>query len=125
MQFRRRVPRQSVGWNGICHIDGEPAVVRRKCRVVDISMLGLGITLHHPSSSELMGRHISVDVPAVGDSVSIRLAGKVTNTGLTRWGTVRLGIAFDRPSESELGIALVQSTMSERSGSTLSRDRGR
>jgi len=99
--------------------------VRRKCRVVDISMLGLGITLHHPSSSELMGRHISVDVPAVGDSVSIRLAGKVTNTGLTRWGTVRLGIAFDRPSESELGIALVQSTMSEHSGSTLSRDRGR
>ena len=46
MQFRRRVPRQPAGWDGVCQIEGEFAA---RCRVVDISMLGVGITLDHPS----------------------------------------------------------------------------
>ena len=95
MQFRRRVPRQPAGWDGVCQIEGEFAA---RCRVIDISMLGVGITLDHPSPYALVGRHISVDVPAVGDSASIRLEGKVTNAKLTLRTTVRVGIEFDNPS---------------------------
>ena len=95
MQFRRRVPRQPAGWDGVCQIEGEFAA---RCRIIDISMLGVGITLDHPSPYALVGRHISVDVPAVGDSASIRLEGKITNAKLTLRTTVRVGIEFDSPS---------------------------
>jgi PilZ domain len=96
MHFRRRVPRQPAGWDGVCQIEGEFAA---RCRVIDISMFGVGITTDHPSPYALVGRHISVDVPAVGDSASIRLEGKITNAKLTLWTTVRVGIEFDNPSE--------------------------
>ena len=95
MQFRRRVPRQPAGWDGVCRIEGEFAT---RCRVVDISMLGVGITTDHPSPYALVGRHIAVDVPAVGDSGSIRLEGKIANAKLTLRTTVRIGIEFDSPS---------------------------
>ncbi len=61
-------------------------------------MLGVGLTLDHPSPYALVGRHISVDVPAVGDSASIRLEGKITNARLTLTTSVRIGIEFDAPS---------------------------
>ena len=95
MYFRRRTPRQPAGWDGVCQIEGEFAA---RCRVVDISMLGVGITLDHPSPYALVGRHISVDLPAVGDSASIRLEGKIANARLTLRTTVRVGIEFDSPS---------------------------
>ena len=106
MKHRRQVPRQPAGWEGTCHIEGESAA--RSCRVIDISMLGLGLTFTHPSPSELLGRRISVDVRAVGDSVSIRLEGVVKNAGPTLEGAVRVGVAFDGLSESEPGTAAVQ-----------------
>jgi hypothetical protein len=95
VQFRRRAPRQAAGWDGVCHIEGEFAT---RCRVIDISMLGVGITTDHPSPYELVGRHISVDVPTVGDSGSIRLEGTIANAKLTLRTTVRIGIEFDSPS---------------------------
>jgi hypothetical protein len=104
MEHRRRVPRQSAGWEGTCHIDGESDERPRACRVIDISMLGLGMTFEHSSSpSNLLGRGISVDVPAVTDSVSIRLEGVVNNAVPTSEGTIRVGIAFNGPSDSEPG----------------------
>jgi len=111
MQFRRRAPRQSAGWDGVCQIEGEFAA---KCRVIDISMLGLGITLEHPSPAELAGRRISVDVPKVtGDSFTIRLDGKIANARMTRGRAVRVGIEFDQPSEAGLGTTILESTMSD------------
>src|ERR1700722_15637194 len=107
MTYRRRVPRQPASWEGNCHIEGE--FPPRACRVIDISMLGLGMTLKHCSASELLGRRISVDVPAVGDSVSIRLDGVVNNAVPMLEGVVRVGIAFDGLAESESDIAAVQS----------------
>jgi hypothetical protein len=107
MKHRRRVPRQSASWEGNCHIQGE--FPTRACRVIDISMLGLGMTLEHSSPSELLGRRISVEVPALGDSVTIRLEGVVNNAVSTREGVVRVGIAFDGLSESEPGTAAVHS----------------
>jgi len=96
MHFRRRVPRQPAGWDGVCQIEGEFAA---RCRVIDISMFGVGITTDHPSPYALVGRHISVEVPAIGDSASLRLEGKITNAKLTLWTTVRVGIEFDSPCE--------------------------
>ena len=100
-RFRRRVPRQPTVWDGICHIEGESPDEWPECRVVDISMLGIGITLDCPSPCHLVGRHILVDVPA--GEVSIRLEGKITNSKLMRGGTIRAGIEFNLSSESELG----------------------
>jgi hypothetical protein len=89
MEDRRSVPRERVGWAGLCQIEGELAT---PCRVVDLSMSGLGVTLSHTSFPrrdrgatvgdtlpQLVGRRISVDVPALGDSLSIRLEGQVAN----------------------------------------------
>jgi hypothetical protein len=106
MHMRRRVPRQPAGWDGSCQIEGEPSKMRRECRVIDISMLGLGITLNHPNTSEVLGRRISVDVAAVGDAVRIRLEGVVTNAQPTLGGAVRIGIAFDELSESDAQMSL-------------------
>lgn len=111
VRFRRRVPRQPTGWDGICHIEGEPADEWPACRVVDISMLGIGITLNCPSPCQSVGRHILVDVPA--GEVSIRLEGKITNSKLIRRGTTRVGIEFDLSSESEPGTATEQSALGQ------------
>lgn len=117
MENRRRVPRQPAGWVGSCHLDGEAASGWRDCRVIDISTLGLGITLHHPRPSELVGRRLVVEVPAFGDSVNVRLAGDVKNIlparGLGR--AVRVGIEFTRLSNVEEAVVSSLSTMSARS----------
>ena len=95
MKHRRRVPRQRTSWEGNCSIEGESPTRSRACRVIDISMLGLGMTLEHSSPSDLLGQRISVDVPAVSDSVSIRLEGVVNNAVPMLEGVVRVGIVFD------------------------------
>ena len=51
MTYNRRVKRLRAGWDGICRIEGEPG--ERRCRIDDISMLGLGVTFTHPSPSRL------------------------------------------------------------------------
>jgi hypothetical protein len=110
MQFRRRVPRQPAGWDGICQIEGELA---GRCRVIDMSMFGLGIMLEHPAPAELAGRRISVGVPTVaGDSFRIRLDGKIVNAKTTRDRAVRVGIEFDQPFKAGLGTTILESTMS-------------
>ncbi len=105
MEHRRRVARRSAGWFGLCHIEGESEPEWRDCTVADISMLGIGITLHHFWPSELVGRHISVEAPAVGDSINVRLEGTIMNADRASGGAVRLGIEFDGLTESELAVA--------------------
>lgn len=111
MEQRRRVPRVSAGWFGICHIEGESDPNWRDCQVIDISMFGLGITLHHFWPTELVGRHISVEAPAVGASVNVRLDGVIRNADQTSGGVIRVGIEFDGLSESELAVATVLSAL--------------
>ena len=94
MRLRRGVPRHPASWDATCSIEGE-STGRRVCRVVDISIFGLGITLQHSSSSQLVGRRISVEIPAAGDPASIYTAGEITNAGPTLEGPVRVGIKFD------------------------------
>ena len=118
MTQRRQVPRQTAGWDATCSIEGQSAVAPRACRVIDISMLGLGMTLRHPAPSELLGRRISVDVLAVGNSVSIRLEGVVKNAVAISEGAVRVGVAFDRLSGSTPEDATTRSGKSRRHGDT-------
>jgi hypothetical protein len=112
VRLRRRVPRQPTRWDAMCHIEGECGHEWRACRVVDISMLGAGITLNCPSPSHSVARRILVDVAA--GEVSIRLEGKITNAKLIRQGTSRLGVEFDLSSESEPGTAADQSALSKK-----------
>jgi hypothetical protein len=103
MKHRRRVPRQHVGLEGTCHIEGEATTW--PCLVVDTSMLGLGMTLKHPSPSDLCGCRISVHVHATDDSGTTRYEGVVVNVVPTAEGAVRLGVAFDGFAEPEPGAA--------------------
>jgi hypothetical protein len=93
MTYNRRVKRLRADWDGTCHIEGE--LDDRKCRVVDISMLGLGITLKHPSPAELAGRGISVDVPAVA-----QLQGQITHAELILGGAIRLGVMLNEQASA-------------------------
>ena len=91
---RRGVPRHPALWDGTCSIESE-STGPRGCRVIDISIFGLGITLKHPSPSQLVGRRISVEIPTADNAVSIYTAGTITNAGPTLGGAVRVGIKFD------------------------------
>ena len=112
MPYRRRVPRQPADWVGLCHIENESAARWRDCRIFDISMLGVGITFEYPSATELIGRRISVEVPAVGDSVRIRLEGEIKNASRIHEGSIRVGIEFVGLTEAERAITTVLSSMS-------------
>jgi hypothetical protein len=92
MTYRRRVPRQLAGWDGLCRIEGQVAT---PCRIIDISMAGLGLTLNHSSPSRLVGRRISVEISAVGDSVTIQLEGKVANATPMGGAAARVGVEFN------------------------------
>ena len=115
MEYRRRVPRERAGWDGLCQIEGELAT---HCKVDDISMFGLGLTLNYSfppqpegrrnvyagttigdSVTELVGRRISVDVPAVGDSVTSNSRVSSPNAKRMSGEVVRVGIEFDRLAE--------------------------
>jgi hypothetical protein len=110
MTYSRRVKRLRAGWDGICRIEGEPG--ERRCRIDDVSMLGLGVTFADPSPSRLAGRRISVDVPAMA-----QFEGEITHAEAILGGAVRVGVMFkDRP-EPAFDRTAPQSTVGERSGS--------
>jgi PilZ domain len=109
MTYSRRVKRLRAGWDGCCTIENEPG--ERRCRIDDISMLGLGVTLTHPSPSQLAGRRISVDVPAMA-----RLEGEITHAEVILGGAVRVGIVFNDHSAATTDVTTSQSTMGDSSG---------
>jgi hypothetical protein len=104
MEERRRIPRQMAGWSGFCHVEGESASGWRDCRVMDISMLGIGIRMHCTRPTGLVGRRVSVELPAVGDSVNIRFEGEVKNISRTATRSARIGIEFVHLSNTERAI---------------------
>ena len=67
-------------------------------------MLGLGITLAHPSPADLAGRRISIDVPAVA-----QLEGEITHAEPILGGAVRAGIRFYDPAASRVDVTTSQS----------------
>lgn len=72
----------------------------RACEVIDISVLGLGVTFHHPEPWELVGRRITVDAATAGESVTVRLEGEIRNAAPTLEGEVRIGVEFVRLTEA-------------------------
>jgi hypothetical protein len=88
----------------VCRIAGDPA--DRPCRVDDISMLGAGVTFTHPAPSELAGRRISIDVPAVA-----RLEGEITHAEPILGGAVRVGIVFSDGATSGLDGTATRTTV--------------
>jgi hypothetical protein len=113
MDNRRRLHRQPAGWTASYQLAGEDAAEWRGCRVVDISMLGLGITFDHPDPAALSGRLVSVNLPGDGSSVNVRLEGEIKNATPTMSRDLRVGIEFVRLSETEQAITAVLSVMSD------------
>jgi hypothetical protein len=109
MENRRRAPRQAACWSGFCHVEGEAVSNWRDCRVVDISVLGIGIRVQHPRPTDLVGCRISVEVPAIGDSVNVRFEGEVKNIARSTLRSVRIGIEFVHLSNTERAILEVLS----------------
>ena len=109
MDYRRRVERQPTAWAGFCHIAGESPSMWRDCEVIDISMFGLGITLHHPQPWELVHRRILVDISAIGDAVNIRLEGEIRDAAFTLEGDIRVGLEFTGLSKTEQAITAILS----------------
>jgi hypothetical protein len=99
--YSRRVKRIRAGWDGVCLIEDESA--ERRCRIDDISMLGLGVTFTHPTPSQLAGRRISVDVPAMA-----RLEGQITHAEVILGGVVRVGVVFNDHSGSRQDATMSQ-----------------
>jgi hypothetical protein len=108
MTYSRRVKRLRAGWDGVCHIEGEPG--ERQCRIDDISMLGLGVTFTHASPAGLAGRRISVDVPAMA-----RFEGEITHAEAILGGAVRVGIVFSGGSSATEDVTASRSTMGDSS----------
>jgi hypothetical protein len=109
MDYRRRVERQPTAWAGFCHIAGESPSMWRDCEVIDISMFGLGITLHHPQPWELVHRHILVDISAIGDVVNVRLEGEIRDAAFTLEGDIRVGFEFTGLSKTGQAITAILS----------------
>ncbi len=122
MEHRRRDPRQPAGWRGLCRIEGDSIVGWRDCRVVDISVLGLGITLQYPRPSELVGRGLSVEVPAIGDAFKNRFEGQIKNATESIAGApVRVGLELVDLSKAEQGMLALWSTLSHGSREMLAK----
>jgi PilZ domain len=72
-----------------------------ECRVLDISELGLAISLQHPLGVQLIGRRLTVESPPESPSVNIRLEGDVRNAVPVGDDAMRLGIEFVGLTELE------------------------
>jgi hypothetical protein len=111
MMDNRRTPRQRANWAGLYRLQGESSAGGRACEIVDISKLGLGITFGFRRPTELIGRRISVEIPAAGDTVDVRLMGDIKNaaavsavSGIARVGVEFVGVS---PMEEALLAAVV------------------
>jgi hypothetical protein len=95
-------------------IEDELGIVEwRECRVIDTSMLGVGITFHDHRTTELIGLSVSVEFPADADSVSVRLEGVIRNAIGVRFGIVRAGIELSGLTPAECAIAAVLGALTE------------
>ena len=105
MEQRRRAERQPVSHRGMCRIENYYGAEWHDCRLIDISRLGLGIRIEVPYPDRLVGSRIIVEIPPIGDSVDIRLAGQIKDAVLIGTeGAIRVGVEFDTLSPSERAV---------------------
>lgn len=112
MEPRRRVPRIATdNWRGRCTLEAEPHW-ELDCEVVDLSLLGAAILLPAVADGVRQGQRLIVWVRApIGESVSLRLVGRVRNVGHTGSDHIRVGMEFVDLSESEQAILRVFEVM--------------
>jgi c-di-GMP-binding flagellar brake protein YcgR len=105
MEFRRRVPRTIVDSWTAWYIDQDDSdSAWKECRVMDISLIGVGLQLLGVQS-DLIGHQLVVQVQApVGESVTLRLKGRVVNLGDYPQDMTRAGLEFVGLAEMERSI---------------------
>lgn len=113
MELRRRAPRLNTqGWSGRYTVEDKPESGWNECEVIDISVLGIGVKLFSTESEQLVGHRLVVHVQApVGESVSIRLLGRVMNVRNEPDGAIRAGLEFVGLSETERTILKLMELM--------------
>lgn len=111
-QRRRRIPREDAGWPGRYRFEGDARGEWGNCRVIDISLLGVGIELFGSVPSNAIGRRVTVEVETpAGASVLLQLAGVCRHTSPGREGGTRTGIEFTGLSETERSILEIMGHM--------------
>lgn len=107
VEYRRRVPRQYAGWTGKYSIEGDGPEDWHECRILDISLIGIGLELFGPrfDHDDLSGQRIVVEThtPA-GASLSIRARGEVRNVAHGANGGTRVGLELVDLSDLERSI---------------------
>jgi PilZ domain len=109
MDRRRRTPRVvTPGWPGRYVIEDEPDSEWGDCRVLDLSVAGVGLELlsaHAVAPDRLVGHRLVVHLRSpAGDSVALRLVGEVRNVSPGPEGGVRAGLEFVGLSDVETQI---------------------
>jgi hypothetical protein len=109
MDRRRRTPRVATpGWPGRYVIEDDPDAEWCDCRVLDLSIAGVGLELfprHTQRHEALIGHRVVAQVRSpAGESVSVRLVGEVRNVSPGSEGGIRAGLEFVGLSEVEEGI---------------------
>jgi c-di-GMP-binding flagellar brake protein YcgR len=106
MALRRRAPRViTPGWLGIYIVEDDSRAGWGDCRVLDLSILGVGLELFGTVPDDLVGHRIVVQISvSVGTSISLRLVGEVRNTADGPQGGNRVGMEFVDLSDTERAV---------------------
>jgi hypothetical protein len=109
VELRRRSPRVQVkGWHGRCRVVGAGAAEWTECELANISLIGAGLDLWTDCPTDITGSQLVMElVPPTGESVAVRLSGRVSRTSVESAFHVRVGIEFTDLSEVELTILTV------------------
>lgn len=105
---RRRVPRVSTDAWPARYIDQDnPGLGVRECRVIDLSLLGVGLEVLGVIAEDVVGHRVEIYVNPREGCVSLRLVGRVKNVSQGRLGGTRVGVEFEGLSETEQDILKV------------------
>jgi len=85
-------------------VEGRRRFEWRDCLVLDISRLGVGLSLDGAIPKDLIGDRIVVEVHLPGTSVIIRLKGEVRHAAHDVRGGARIGMEFVELSEIERSV---------------------
>lgn len=115
-ELRRRAPRaQTDPWPGKYVIDDDTWTVWNECRLLDISVLGIGLELFGPVDPSLVGQRLVIHVDVGGgQALSLRFTGTVRNLIPGRFGGTRAGVEFSGLSEDEQSVLQVMEHLSLR-----------
>jgi hypothetical protein len=103
---RRRAPRaRTEPWPGKYVIDDDTWSVWNECRLLDISVLGIGLELLGPVAPNLVGRPLVIHIDvAGGQALSLRFAGTVRYLGPGQLGGTKVGVEFTSLSDDERSV---------------------